>query len=118
MTYGVKLQIEASIAANKKNIAALETMLDVYGSLEPNGWTPDIYHQCVSELQRVQMCVLHRSVIYDALKLADQIQEELPDKDRAVIYDGDQPTFFLQDLEPLRAALESSLQGIPPLKRV
>lgn len=114
MTYGVKHQIEASIAANKKNIAALEAMLDVYGSLESNGWTPEIYHQCVTELQRVQMCVLHRSVLHDVLKLADQVQEELPDED----FDDDRPTFFLQDLAPLREALESTLQGIPPLKRV
>jgi len=110
MTYGVKQQIKASITANKKNIAALEAMLDVYGSLEPNGWTPEIYHQCVSELQRVQMCVVHRSVIHDVLKLADQVQEDLPDEN----YDDDRQ-FFLGDLAPLRAALEISLRGIPPL---
>lgn len=117
MSYGIKHQIEASIAASERNIESLRQMRDLYGQLEPSGWTPGIYAAAVAELQRVQMCVLHRSVILDVLALSDEADEHLPDQafPRRVGEDEeDQPAFTRQKLNRLRDALKQSLAGLPP----
>ncbi|AZV93561.1 hypothetical protein CBF45_07385 [Bordetella sp. J329] len=117
MSYGIKHQIDASIAANERNIESLRQMRDLYGQLEPSGWTPGIYAAAVAELQRVQMCVLHRSVILDVLALSDEADEYLPDQAfarRVGEDEEDQPAFTRQKLNRLRDALKQSLAGLPP----
>ena len=116
MAGALKHQLEYALSANKRNAQALETMLEVYGKLEPEGWTPKIYDQCIRELYRVQMCVVHRSLINDLVRLADQInQDDLPE--RRFHYDdddGDAPEFMRQDLQRIKDALQAALRGLPP----
>lgn len=115
MTAGLKHQLEYALSANQRNAKALETMLEVCGKLEPEGWTPAIYDQCVRELYRVQMCVAHRSLINDALRLADQINaDDLPEHRTHYDEDDDVPELTRHDLQRIKDALQATLNGLPP----
>lgn len=113
MSAGIKYQIEYAIAANEKNAKSLKALLDLFSKLEPEGWTPGIYAQCVKELYRVQMCVVHRSLIRDLFRMAEQVDiESLPDLRSCG--DDDEAAFTKDDFVRVKDALDSALAGIPP----
>ncbi|WP_442592508.1 hypothetical protein ACSBPU_12975 [Parapusillimonas sp. JC17] len=115
MRPSIKHQIEYAIEANAKNAKTLVSMLELYGKLEPEGWTPRIYDQCIRELYRVQMCVVHRGLINDLFRLADQVNaDDLPDRRYTYDDDGDGPEFARQDLQRIKDALQAALDGLPP----
>lgn len=113
MSAGIKYQIEHAIAANERNAKSLKALLDLFSKLESEGWAPEIYAQCAKELYRVQMCVVHRSLIRDLFKMAERVDVDSLSEHRDC--DGDdEPAFTKDDFVRVRDALDAALAGISP----
>lgn len=112
MSESLRHQLEWALKANQRNAETLNSLLEIQKKLEPEGWTPDIYAHFIKELQRVQMCVVHRHLIIDILSMMDSEVEtdHLP----SGRFDDDDDSFTRRDFDRIRERLETSLSGLPP----
>lgn len=113
MNGNLRYQVEYALKANADNAKALQAMLELFEKLEPEGWTPEIYAECVKELQRVQMCVIHRSLAWDLIRLIDATDPVYLQED-----DSDDPEITGTLLGRFRDSLSQALKGIPPGSKV
>ncbi|MFY1885169.1 hypothetical protein ACOTCJ_25810 [Achromobacter xylosoxidans] len=109
MNGNLRHQVEYALKANAENAKALNAMLELFEKLEPEGWTPEIYAECVKELQRVHMCVIHRSLAWDLIRLIDATDPDYLNED-----DSDDPEITGPLLGRFRESLSQALKGIPP----
>jgi hypothetical protein len=109
MNGNLKFQIECALKSNAENGKALNAMLGLFEKLEADGWTPEIYADCIEELKRIHMCVIHRSLAQDLLRLIDAT-------DPAYLNDDDpgEPQITRRSLGRARESLSQALRGIPP----
>lgn len=115
MKGNIKHQIEYAINVNQKNAESLRTLLNISETLEPEGWSPDLYAECINELRRVQMCVVHRSLVFDLLQLCELINindlaEYRSDDDGY----GCDREITRSDYKRIIDRLEQALEGLPP----
>ncbi len=109
----IKHQIEHAIKQNKRNAKSLKSLLNISEQLEAEGWSPDMYKELITELERVQMCVLHRSVITDLIDLLGLIDvNALPRISELDDY-GYKTEPCFSDYERVQAALRQALNGCP-----
>jgi len=114
MESALRHQVEHAIKVSKQNGTTLALMLELLDKIQPGGWTPKIYDQAVRELYRVQMCVVHRSLVLDLIRVLELVEvDALPERvphDK----DDDDPPFTKIDLTRVRDGLAAALKGLSP----
>lgn len=109
----LKYQIERSLKASERNAETFHRLLKMVEQLEPNGWTPDTYAEIVKELYRVQMCVVHRSLVLDMKGAMKEIERDDLLKYRNCNDEVDD-SFTGNQYGRLLDSLDHALMGHPP----